>query len=243
MLNDLHHIGIVVDDLDAAENFYDNVLGLKKTHREVIADQAIEAVLLNANNCEIELLKPIDDISGVAKYLEKFGNKFHHLCFTVNDIDDELNRIKELQMELIDHTPRKGLVGDVAFIHPKSTNGILIEIAQPIVQEIIQSTVHLNEIIIKNNNDAIIQNWNNLILNDFQTISPRLNFVDNFMNDTKIENIILSIQYENIEEVINNLNEQNIDFVNDEDYYPNQINSIFIDAKNSYGLDIICLEF
>ena len=243
MLNDLHHIGIVVEDLDAAENFYENVLGLTQTHREVIEDQAIEAVLLNANNCEIELLKPIDDISGVAKYLEKFGNKFHHLCFTVDEIDDELHRIKELEMELIDSTPRKGLVGDVAFVHPKSTNGILVEIAQPTDQEVTQSAIHLNEIILKNNNDAIIQNWNNLILNDFQAISPRLKFVDNFMNDTKIENIILSIQYENIEEVIYNLNEHNIDFTDDEDYYPNQINSIFIDAKYSYGLDIICLEF
>ena len=153
------------------EKFYENILGLTKTHREVIPDQAIEAVLLNANNCEIELLKPIDDVSGVAKYLEKFGSKFHHLCFTVDEIEVELSRINNLPMELIDKSPRKGLVGEVAFIHPKSTNGILVEVAQPKDQEITQNPIHINEVILKNNNNSIIQNWNNLLLNHFQAIS------------------------------------------------------------------------
>ena len=243
MFNDLHHIGIVVEDIDAAEKFYENILGLTKTHREVIPDQAIEAVLLNAKNCEIELLKPIDDVSGVAKYLEKFGSKFHHLCFTVDEIEVELSRINNLPMELIDKSPRKGLVGEVAFIHPKSTNGILVEIAQPKDQEIIQNPIHMNEVILKNNNNSIIQNWNNLLLNDFQAISPNLRFVDNLQNDDRVESIILSLQYEDIEQIINNLNNNDIDFTDGADYYPNQISSIFIDGKNSYGLDIICLEF
>ena len=117
MLNDLHHIGIVVDDLDAAENFYDNVLGLKKTHREVIADQAIEAVLLNANNCEIELLKPIDDISGVAKYLEKsikifkeeqdawIQDQYEHPKESLHTIDEVMDWFKKNNVEFISSIP------------------------------------------------------------------------------------------------------------------------------------------
>ena len=243
MLNYLHHIGIVVSDIDTATNFYEKTLGLTKTHREIIEDQAIEAILLNANNCEIELLAPTDTISGVAKYLEKFGNKFHHLCFAVDDVQEELNRMTALSMELIDFEPRKGLVGDVGFAHPKSTNGVLVEVAAPEQKINVNNSVKFKEVLLANNNDAIVSNWNNFISNDLESFNPKIRFMNINKNDDKISNVALTMQFDNLELLIENLNSSKINFVRGSDYYPNQSNAILIDSKNSFGMDIICLEF
>jgi methylmalonyl-CoA/ethylmalonyl-CoA epimerase len=243
MFNYLHHIGIVVSDINAATNFYEKVIGLTKTHREIVKDQAIEAILLNASNCEIELLAPIDAVSGVAKYLEKFGNKFHHLCFAVDDVQEELNRMSALSMELIDFEPRKGLVGDVGFAHPKSTNDVLVEVAAPEQKSNVGNSVKFKEVLLANNNNAIISNWNNFIANDLELLNPKIRFMNINKNDDKISNVTLTMEFDSLELLTEHLNTSKINFVRGSEYYPNQSNAILIDSKNSFGLDIICLEF
>jgi len=127
----LDHVAIVVKDLDATLELYTKTLGFKVTYRETIADQGVEAVGLQAGESIVELLLPLSDDSPVALYRGDALAKMHHTAYRVDDIAAALTKLKESGVRLIDETPRKGAHGNlIAFIHPQSTQGVLIELCQ-----------------------------------------------------------------------------------------------------------------
>jgi len=131
MLGKIHHIGIVVRNLEQAYAFYRDTLGLPVHKEAVVADQGVKAALLTIGNSEIELLEPINQSGGVAKFLERRGEGLHHICFETNDVAAELAATKAKGIELIDQAPRKGLAGMICFLHPRANHGVLVEYAQP----------------------------------------------------------------------------------------------------------------
>src|SRR5882724_1709431 len=131
MLKRIHHVGIVVRSLEEAYRFYRDDLGLHVHKTAEVRDQGVKAALLTVGHSEIELLEPIDPAGGVAKFLEKRGGGLHHVCFETDDVVRELAGTKAKGMPLIDEKPRPGLAGNICFLHPKGTAGVLIEYAQP----------------------------------------------------------------------------------------------------------------
>jgi methylmalonyl-CoA epimerase len=128
----IDHVAIVVADLDATIALYTQTLGFSEVYREIVADQGIEAVGLRSGDAIIELLRPLDDASPIARFRGDAPTKLHHTAYRVADITAELARLKSLGIRLIDETPRKGAHGNtIAFLHPKSTAGVLIELCQP----------------------------------------------------------------------------------------------------------------
>jgi len=132
MLSKIHHVGIVVRNLEEAYGFYRDTLGLPLNKIATIEDQGVKAALLPVGESEIELLEPINADSGVAKFLEKKGGGLHHICFETDNIETELQGAKDKQIRLIDQTPRNGLAGIIAFLHPQACCSVLVEYAQPI---------------------------------------------------------------------------------------------------------------
>ena len=131
MLRKIHHVGIVVRNLEEAYTFYRDTLGLHVHKEAVVQDQGVKAALLTIGNSEIELLEPINPAGGVAKFLERRGEGLHHICYETDNVAAELAGAKAKGIELIDHVPRKGLAGMICFLHPKSNCGVLTEFAQP----------------------------------------------------------------------------------------------------------------
>jgi methylmalonyl-CoA epimerase len=128
----IDHVAIVVEDLAATIAFYSAVLGFSEVYRETIADQGVEAVGLRSGNAIIELLRPLDPASPIAAFRGNAPTKLHHTAYRVDDIAGELARLRAAGVRLIDETPRKGAHGNtIAFLHPKSTGGVLIELCQP----------------------------------------------------------------------------------------------------------------
>lgn len=127
----LDHVAIVVEDLEAALKLYTEVLGFELVYREIIGDQGVEAVGLRAGEAVIELLRPLDPTSAVARYRGDAPTRLHHTAYRVPDLAVELSRLREAGIQLIDQVPRKGAHGNlIAFLHPKSTGGVLIELCQ-----------------------------------------------------------------------------------------------------------------
>jgi methylmalonyl-CoA/ethylmalonyl-CoA epimerase len=131
MLKKIHHVGIVVRDIEAAYAFYRDTLGLSVHKQDILPDQGVKAALLTIGSSEIELLEPIDTQSGVARFLERRGEGLHHLCFETDNVTQELDDAKAKGIAVIDQHPRPGLAGMICFLHPKSHHGVLIEYAQP----------------------------------------------------------------------------------------------------------------
>jgi len=131
MIDKIHHVGVVLPDADEALGFFRDVMGLEVTEDRVVEEQGVRGVLLACGENEIELLQPVRDDTGVARYLEAKGPVLHHVCFRTDDINAELDRLKAQGVDLIDETPRAGLAGQIAFIHPKAAHGVLVELAQP----------------------------------------------------------------------------------------------------------------
>ena len=128
----IDHIAIVVADLDATIALYTQTLGFEQVYRETVADQGIEAVGLKAGESVIELLRPLDENSPIAKFRGEAKTKLHHTAYRVGNLQAELDRLKAAGVRLIDERPRKGAHGNlIAFLHPKSTGGVLIELCQP----------------------------------------------------------------------------------------------------------------
>lgn len=126
------HIAVVVDDLQAALRFWQTALGLELGRIEDVQDEAVEVAFLSLGNAHIELVRPTTDDSGIARYLAKRGAGMHHICLQVEDIESSLARIAAAGAELINETPRIKPNGTrYAFIHPKSTGGVLLELYQP----------------------------------------------------------------------------------------------------------------
>jgi methylmalonyl-CoA/ethylmalonyl-CoA epimerase len=131
MLKRIHHVGVVVPDLDQAMMFWRDLLGLPLTKVAVVRDQGVKAALLKAGDSEIELLQPLDPENGVGKFLARRGGGLHHVCFETDDVARELQAARANGLELIDQKPRPGLAGLICFLHPKATRGVLVEYAQP----------------------------------------------------------------------------------------------------------------
>jgi methylmalonyl-CoA/ethylmalonyl-CoA epimerase len=131
MLKKIHHVGIVVSDLEKAMKFWRDLLGLAVVKTAVVQDQGVRAALLKVGESEIELLEPLVPENGVGKFLARRGGGLHHVCFQTEDVVAELSRAKAKGIQLIDQQPRPGLAGMICFLHPKATRGVLVEYAQP----------------------------------------------------------------------------------------------------------------
>lgn len=128
----IDHIGVAVTDLDEAIALYERDYDMTLVHRETVTEQGVEAVLLDIGENHVELLAPLGDDTPVGKFLAKKGPGLHHVAYQTPDIVAELERLKAAGIELIDVAPRTGIRNSkVAFLHPKSTGGVLTEIVQP----------------------------------------------------------------------------------------------------------------
>ncbi len=127
----IDHVAIVVADLEATIELYTKTLGLPQLYRETIADQGVEAVGIQTGDSVIELLRPLDEGSPIAAFRGTAATKMHHIAYRVADIEGELRRLKAQGVRLLDETPRPGAHGNtIAFLHPKSTGGVLTELCQ-----------------------------------------------------------------------------------------------------------------
>jgi len=128
----IDHVGVAVEQLDQAIELYGDSFRLHLAHREVVDEQGVEAVLLDVGENHVELLAPLAPDTPVGKFLAKNGPGLHHVAYQVDDIDSTLDTLKEAGLRLIDEHPRTGIRGSrVAFVHPRSTAGVLTEIVQP----------------------------------------------------------------------------------------------------------------
>lgn len=127
----INHLGIATKGIDEALNFWGDALGLNNVHTEVVEDQKVRVAMLPLGESRIELLEPTSEDSPISKFLEKRGGGIHHIAVEVTDIIASLAKLKEKGMRLIDETPRIGAEGClVAFVHPSSANGVLLELVQ-----------------------------------------------------------------------------------------------------------------
>lgn len=127
----IDHIAIVVKDLEAAQRLYTQVLGFKEIYREVIYEQGVEALGLEAGESSVELLLPLDEQSPIARFRGDAPTRLHHTAYRVADIDAKLSELKAKGVKLIDERAREGANGNlIAFLHPKATGGVLIELCQ-----------------------------------------------------------------------------------------------------------------
>jgi methylmalonyl-CoA epimerase len=128
----IDHIGVAVEDIDAAIELYEGSFEMKLAHRETVESQGVEAVLLDVGEGHVELLAPLGPDTPVGKYMAKNGAGLHHVAYAVDDIDSTLEKLAAAGLRLIDSEPRVGIRGSrVAFLHPRSTGGVLTEIVQP----------------------------------------------------------------------------------------------------------------
>ena len=143
----IDHIAIVVEDIEQPLGFWKDALGLELTHVEQVPSQESIVAFLPSGESEIELVKPTSPTSGVAKYLAKRGPGMHHICFEVDDIQATLTRLKERGIELINETPTIGTGGKkIAFIHPRSTSGVLVELYELTPEEPARRSQSLDEL-------------------------------------------------------------------------------------------------
>jgi len=127
----IDHIGVAVDDLDEAVALYSERLGMPVQHRETVAEQGVEAVLLGVGESHVELLSPLGPDTAVGRFLERNGPGIHHVAYGTDDIDSALEEARAAGLTLIDERPRTGIRGSrVAFVHPKSTGGVLTELVE-----------------------------------------------------------------------------------------------------------------
>jgi methylmalonyl-CoA/ethylmalonyl-CoA epimerase len=127
----IEHIGIAVSNLGAAIDLYEKLFGLKCYNIEEVPDQKVKTAFFKIGETKIELLESTDPESSIGKFISTRGEGIHHLAFAVNNIEKQLKHAEEIGIRLIDAKPRKGAEGlDIAFLHPKSTSGVLIEICE-----------------------------------------------------------------------------------------------------------------
>ncbi len=127
----INHLGIATKDIREALKFWEDALGLENIHTEVVEDQKVRVAMLPIGETRIELLEPISDDSPITKFLEKRGGGIHHVAVEVEDIEASLAKLKSKGALLIDEKPRVGAEGClVAFVHPSSANGVLLELVQ-----------------------------------------------------------------------------------------------------------------
>jgi methylmalonyl-CoA/ethylmalonyl-CoA epimerase len=128
----IDHIGVAVEDLDRAISLYEESFEMVLAHRETVESQGVEAVLLDVGEGHVELLRPLAPDTPVGKFLARKGEGLHHVAYAVEDIDATLRALAGSGLELIDSEARVGIRGSrVAFLHPRSTGGVLTEIVEP----------------------------------------------------------------------------------------------------------------
>ena len=126
---ELHHVAVAVPSLAEVIPFYRDVLGYHVDEPRLIADQRVRVAFATHEGSRVELLEPADGESGVARFVAERGRPtLHHLCFVVDDLPGTLVRLADEGVELVDHTPRRGVEGLVAFLHPRAANGVLVEL-------------------------------------------------------------------------------------------------------------------
>ncbi len=132
MFDRIDHIGVATDNFEGALALYEKTLGMPLAHRETVESMGVEAALLDVGDGHVELLRPLGPDTAVGKYLEKRGPGLHHVAYAVSDIDEVLGQLTEAGIELIDTEARRGIRDSrVAFVHPRSTGGVLTEIVEP----------------------------------------------------------------------------------------------------------------
>ena len=131
MFGRIDHIGVAVDDLEAGIALYREGFGMDLQHRETVEEQGVEAVLLGVGVSHVELLRPLSPDTAVARFLERSGPGLHHVAYGTDDIGRALESVRAAGLRLIDEQPRRGIRGSrVAFLHPKSTGGVLTELVE-----------------------------------------------------------------------------------------------------------------
>jgi len=132
MLSAIDHVGVAVESIDAALELYRDRLGMPLVHRETVAEQGVDAALLDVGDGHVELLQPLGPDTAVGKFLSRRGPGLHHVAYRVASVQETLDACAAAGMRLIDEQPRTGIRGSrVAFIHPAATGGVLTEIVQP----------------------------------------------------------------------------------------------------------------
>ena len=129
----IHHVALVVNDIDEALEFWRDGLGLKVASVEDVPDQRATVAFLSAGDQELELVKPTDEQGGTARYLQEHGPGMHHICMEVDDLAESLEHLRSMGVELRSDEPVEGAGGKlIAFIHPRSTHGVLVELCESI---------------------------------------------------------------------------------------------------------------
>ena len=129
-VNYIDHVGVAVKDIEAALAFFRKVFDVPDAKIELMEDQGVRATLIEVGQTRLELLEPTSPESGVGRFIERRGEGLHHLAFNVTDISGKLQTLQTLGVDLIDQTPREGLSGTIAFVHPRSVFGILTELVE-----------------------------------------------------------------------------------------------------------------
>jgi methylmalonyl-CoA/ethylmalonyl-CoA epimerase len=128
----IDHIGVAVEDIDAAVELYSRSFQMREQHRETVEEQGVEAVLLEVGDGHVELIRPLSPDTGVGKFIAKNGPGLHHVAYATDDIDSTLGAVRDAGLRLIDEKPRTGIRNSrVAFLHPRSTGGVLTELVEP----------------------------------------------------------------------------------------------------------------
>lgn len=136
MLSAIDHVGIAVPSIDAALELYRDQLGMALVHRETVAEQGVDAALLDVGDSHIELLQPLGPETAVGRFLDRRGAGLHHVAYRVESVEATLQACARAGLRLIDERPRTGIRGSrVAFLHPTATGGVLTEIVQPSTKE------------------------------------------------------------------------------------------------------------
>jgi methylmalonyl-CoA/ethylmalonyl-CoA epimerase len=132
MFEAVDHVGVAVEDLDAAIELYSERLGMPLQHRETVSEQGVEAALLGVGDSHVELLRPLGEETPVGRFLAKRGPGLHHTAYRCADVAEVLEQCRARGLRLIDEQPRRGIRDSrVAFLHPASTGGVLTELVQP----------------------------------------------------------------------------------------------------------------
>ncbi|MFL5965252.1 MAG: methylmalonyl-CoA epimerase [Gaiellaceae bacterium] len=128
----IHHLGVAVEDLDAALSTYEKLFGAEVEHRATVPDQGVEAAAVRMGSGRVELLEPLGADTPVGRFLTKRGPGMHHVAYEVDDVGAALATLSAAGADLIDEQPREGLFGlEVAFVHPDSVHGVLSEVVSP----------------------------------------------------------------------------------------------------------------
>ena len=130
-VGELHHVAVAVPSLAAALSFYTDTLGMTAGEPRDLPGQAVRAVFLESAGGRLELIEPLDEASGVARFVAERGRPaLHHVCYAVDDLDRALAELSSAGVELVDPVPRAGLEGRVAFLHPRASGGVLVELIE-----------------------------------------------------------------------------------------------------------------